>query len=58
MIASAVYENRWIAVVLALLTCVPLVNLFVVIGVNTKAIGVLDANGVEVGFFGAELSAI
>ena len=58
MIAAAVYEGRWIAVVLALLTCVPLVNLFVVIGVNTKAIGVLDSNGIAVGFFGAELSEI
>jgi len=58
MIASGVYEDRRVAVVLALLTCVPLVNLFVVIGVNTKAIGVLDANGIAVGFFGAELSEI
>lgn len=58
MIAAAVYEDRWIAATLALLACVPGINMFVVIGINSKAITVLNANGIGVGFFGAELSEI
>ena len=43
-------------VLVALLTCVPCVGLIVLIAINQQAISVLKRNGIQVGFFGADMS--
>lgn len=57
MLAIKVYSTG-LGVVLGLLTLVPCVGLVVLLTVNAKATSILKANGVHVGFLGANPSKI
>ena len=43
-------------VLVALLTCVPCLGLIVLVAINQQAISILKRNGIQVGFFGADMS--
>jgi hypothetical protein len=55
LLAIKVY-NVAVGIILGILTLVPCVNLIVLLVVNGKATGILQANGHKVGLLGANLS--
>ena len=57
MLATKVYSTG-IGILLAVLTLIPLVGLFILMIVNGKATKILKSNGINVGFMGADTSAI
>jgi len=54
LLAVKLYEGLGVA--LGVLTLIPLVGLIVLLVVNQKATGTLQANGYKVGFLGAPVS--
>ena len=57
LLATKVYTTAT-GVILGILTLVPCVGLIVLLIINGKATGILKANGIHVGFFGASASDI
>ena len=57
MLAIRLYGTAG-GVILGILTLIPVISLIVLLVVNAKATGLLKANGVHVGFLGADLKKI